>query len=201
MQTTHVPNHHANHGGFSGPGGLVAAVGFLFGRATSADLAIELADLGAGDRLIDVGCGPGVAAQAARRRGAEVIGVDPAPVMLRVARLRWWRSRISWKIGAAESIPAGEGAADVVWSLATVHHWGDLDAGLGEVLRVLAPGGRFVAVERRIGDPDASGVASHGWTEQQAESFAELCRERGFRDVTAGVHEGRPTLVSVVATR
>ena len=199
MQTTHPPNHHAHHAGFSGPGGLVAAIGFLTGRVTSAELAIELAELETGDRVIDIGCGPGVAAEAARRRGARVTGVDPAPVMLRVARLRWWRRAIAWKQGTAEQIPSGEDSADVVWSLATVHHWVDLDAGLAEVRRVLAPGGRFVALERRITDPDASGVASHGWTEQQAHTFAERCRAHGFDHVAVATHDGRPTIVSVVA--
>jgi 2-polyprenyl-3-methyl-5-hydroxy-6-metoxy-1,4-benzoquinol methylase len=82
------PNHHASHPGFRGVTGVLAAVGFLVGRDDAARLAIELADLRPGDRLVDVGCGPGVAARRAGDAGAEVIGVDPAPVMLRVARLR-----------------------------------------------------------------------------------------------------------------
>ena len=167
-----VPNHHADHAGFSGFSGLVAAVGFLSGREPAGRLAIELSGLTSGDRLVDVGCGPGAAAQLARREGAQVIGVDPAPVMLRVAKLRWRSSGIIWRLGTAESVPVDDGWADVVWSLATVHHWVDIDTGLDEVCRVLAPGGRLVALERRITDPDADGVASHGWTAEQAESFA-----------------------------
>ncbi len=194
-----APNHHADHAGFSGPSGWFAAVAFLFGRGRAAELAIELAALTPGDRLVDVGCGPGTAAHHALRIGADVVGVDPADVMLRVARSRWFRSGIAWKIGTAESIPVEDGWADVVWSLATVHHWVDIDAGLDEARRVLAPGGRLVALERRIHDPAAAGVASHGWTVEQSESFAEMCRRHGFTDVTTGVHEGSPTLVSAVA--
>jgi hypothetical protein len=44
-----VPNHHAAHGGFSGPTGLFAAVKFLFGRDDAAELAIALAALRPGD--------------------------------------------------------------------------------------------------------------------------------------------------------
>lgn len=201
MTSIHVPNHHADHAGFSGFGGLIAALGFLVGRAADSDLAADLAELEPGDRLIDIGCGPGVAAHRADELGAAVTGVDPAPVMLRVARLRWARSRIAWKQGTAEAIPCGDGSADVVWSLATVHHWVDLDAGLSEVERVLAPGGRLVVLERHISDPGATGVASHGWTEQQAESFAGMCRERGFVYVRTGEHPGRRPLLSVVARR
>ena len=92
-----VPNHHADHGGFSGFSGLLAAFRFLSVRDEAARLAIELADLRSGERLVDIGCGPGVAVHTAHELGAEVIGVDPATVMLRVARLRWLRdARTSW---------------------------------------------------------------------------------------------------------
>jgi ubiquinone/menaquinone biosynthesis C-methylase UbiE len=195
-----VPNHHASHGGFAGANGLAAALRFLSGRDDAAQLAIELAEVQRGDRLVDVGCGPGIAAQRARSLGAEVVGVDPATVMLRVARVRWWRrSGVSWRIGTAESLPVEDAWATVVWSLATVHHWVDLAGGLDEAWRVLAPGGRLVAIERRIEDTEAEGVASHGWTVEQAESFAEHCRRRGFVDVTTGSHVRGRELLHVVA--
>ena len=41
--------------------------------------------------------------------------------------------------GVAEAIPLPEGSAAVAWSIATVHHWSDIDAGLREVRRVLLP--------------------------------------------------------------
>jgi ubiquinone/menaquinone biosynthesis C-methylase UbiE len=196
-----APNHHASHPGFSGPSGLLAAVGFLSGRDRAAALAMDLAGLGPGRRLVDVGCGPGVAAHRASDAGAEVVGVDPAPVMLRVARLRWRADRgVDWRIGTAEALPVEDGWADVVWSLATVHHWADVDAALDEARRVLAPGGRLVALERRIHDTGATGTASHGWTPAQAESFAGRCRSHGFSDVAVGEHDGSPAVLSVVGS-
>lgn len=198
---TPPPNHHSHHPGFSGWSGLVAAVGFLSGRDRAAALAIDLSGLRRDERLVDVGCGPGVAARRAEELGATVVGVDPAPVMLRVARLRWVRSGIDWRVGTAEGLPVDAGSADVVWSLSTVHHWADLDAGLDEVVRVLAPGGRLVVTERRITDPYADGTASHGWTPAQAEAFAGMCRRLGFVDVDVSEHEGSPAIVAVVARR
>lgn len=197
-----APNHHASHPGFSGASGLLAALSFLVGRTDAADLAIELSDLQPGERVVDVGCGPGVAVRRAVEHGADAIGVDPAPVMLRVARARWARlERADWRIGTAESVPVDDDRADVVWSLATVHHWADIDAGIAEAKRVLAPGGRLVVLERRIADPDARGHASHGWTTEQAESFAAMCRRQGFVAVGVGTHTDRSTLLSVVARR
>src|SRR3954453_15493814 len=111
-----VPNHHASHPGFSGFSGLISGVRFLFGRDNAARLAMELAELRSGDRLVDIGCGPGIAVQRARAVGAEAIGVDPSSVMLRVARARWRSdSRVDWRIGAAEVPPVEDRWATVVW--------------------------------------------------------------------------------------
>ncbi|MCE9620857.1 MAG: class I SAM-dependent methyltransferase [Actinomycetia bacterium] len=201
MSTHHVvPNHHSHHPGFSGVSGLLAAVGFLSGRDNAAKLAIELSKLQSGERLVDVGCGPGVAAHHARALGAEVIGVDPAAVMLRVARVRWRSGAgLDWRKGTAESLPVDDNWAQVVWSLATVHHWADVDRALAEARRVLAPGGRLLVIERRIDDMNASGTASHGWTVEQPEAFAALCRQHGFANVAVGTHAGPTTLLSVLA--
>src|SRR4051794_8106864 len=114
--STTVPNHHAHHGGFSGIPGLLAALTMAVGRGGVARLVADLAGVGAGDRVVDVGCGPGTATRHAARRGAGAIGVDPAAVMLRVARLLTLRRRpVRWVEGVAESLPLGDGAATVVW--------------------------------------------------------------------------------------
>src|SRR5581483_3842833 len=159
-----VPNHHAHYPGFAGLRGLVAAASMVAGRSGDARLAARLSDLASGDSVLDVGCGPGAAARYAARLGATVVGVDPAPVMLRVARLLTVPSgRIRYIEGKAEALPVPDSSMSVVWSIASVHHWADLETGLREVRRVLSPGGRFVAIERRT-QPGARGHASHGWT-------------------------------------
>lgn len=195
--TTATPNHHADHPGFSGVGGLFAALCFTVGRGAQADLAIELAGVGPDDDVVDVGCGPGVAVRRAAGLARSVVGVDPAPVMLRVARALGGPSR-RYLQGAAEALPLPDESATVLWSLATVHHWQDLDAGLREARRVLRSPGRLLAIERRI-EPGASGIASHGWTDHHAQRFAELCRTAGFVDVEIGRH--RPGRGEVLAVR
>jgi ubiquinone/menaquinone biosynthesis C-methylase UbiE len=178
-----IPNHHHDFPAFTGATGLVAALSFLVGRDDDARFVSELINLRGNDRVVDIGCGPGVAARYAAAAGAEVVGVDPAAVMLRVAKRR--KSRVSWKRGTAESIPVEDGWASVVWSLSTVHHWADVEAGLAEVRRVLGPNGRFVVTERQI-EAGATGHDSHGWTPAQSNSFAACCEAASFVDVTAG---------------
>lgn len=161
---------------------MAAGLTMLIGRGALARLACELTGVGRNDRVIDVGCGPGAAARQAASRGATVTGVDPAPVMLGLARILTRRPGVSWLEGTAEALPVRDGAATVLWSIATVHHWSDLDAGLTEARRVLGPGGRLLVAERRT-RPGASGLASHGWVEEQATAFAQLARTAGFAEV------------------
>lgn len=184
MNAARAINHHADHPGFAGVTGVLCAVAFLLVGRAKARMAADVARISPQDHVVDVGCGPGTAARVAARRGARVTGVDPASAMLRVARLVTPRRMpITWSVGCAETLPVADGSATVVWALATVHHWQDVGAAVTEARRVLAPGGRLIAIERQSPD-DATGLASHGWTRQQAESFGALCRETGFDDVS-----------------
>jgi ubiquinone/menaquinone biosynthesis C-methylase UbiE len=195
-------NHHADHAGFAGVSGLLAGLGMLVLGRGYAGLVVELAAVSDADRVADIGCGPGGAVRAAARRGATVTGIDPAPVMLRLAAaVTKDQSRITWSRGTAEALPLPNGWATVAWSLRTVHHWKNVTAGLAEVRRVLAPSGRFLAIERCVRS-GATGLASHGWTEEQAESFAAQCRAAGLDDARVERHtRGRGAVWVVHAIR
>jgi ubiquinone/menaquinone biosynthesis C-methylase UbiE len=196
-----VPNHHRGYPGFSGLFGLTAATTMLVGRRSDAEVAAELARLTADDIVVDIGCGPGAAARHAARCGAAITGVDPAPVMLRMARLLTASPNVTYLEGTAEQLPLPEDAATVIWSIATVHHWHDLDRGLSEVRRVLRPNGRFIAIEHRTMS-GATGHASHGWTDQQADAFVQCCRDEGLIDprVERRTHKPRRSTLAVTAT-
>ncbi len=179
----------------------MAGLTMLLGRGALSRLACELTGVGREDRVVDVGCGPGGAVRQAASRGARVTGVDPAPVMLGLARTLTRRPGVAWLEGTAEALPVPEGAATVLWSIATVHHWSDLDTGLAEAGRALAPGGRLLVAERRT-RPGATGLASHGWTDEQAATFADLCLGAGFTDVQTERREaGRHRLWVVQAVK
>ncbi|MBV8559824.1 MAG: class I SAM-dependent methyltransferase [Acidimicrobiia bacterium] len=195
-----VPNHHANFGGFSGPMGLIAALSMVFGREGDARLAARLSGLEPGDTVVDVGCGPGAAVRHAAALGASVTGVDPAPIMLSVARRLTHGRGARFVEGTAEALPIDDDSATVVWSIATAHHWADVEAGLREARRVLRAGGRLVVIERHTAT-GVRGHASHGWTEARAARFADRCRGAGFADI--GIEQdttGRRRTLSVIAT-
>ncbi len=197
-----VPNHHASHAPFSGATGLLVGLTMVWGRGAVAGLAADLTDITERDHVVDVGCGPGAFVREAQRRGARVSGVDPAPVMLKLARALTRKNvLVSWTEGAAEALPLPDASATVLWSVSTVHHWTDVEQGLREAHRVLRPSGRLLAVERRV-SRGATGHASHGWTIDQAEMFARLCEASGFETVRTETHvAGRRPMVAVQAVR
>lgn len=194
-------NHHGDHPGFSGVMGAVCALVFLAMGPKNARLVVDLAGLSESDHVVDIGCGPGSAVREAARRGARATGVDPSSMFLRIARAVTRKSaNVTWLKGTAENVPLRNESATVLWSLATVHHWQDVTAGLREAHRVLAPGGRLLAIERQT-QPGATGYASHGWTRQQAESFATQCHTTGFSDAVVESNDAGRRPVWVVRAR
>ena len=199
-QDEHHHGHYAGDQPFCGFGGFVLGLTFLFGRKKDARLACDLTAVGSGDDVVDIGCGPGVALREARRRGATCTGVDPASPMLRLGRLVS-SGAITYVEGTAEALPLSDGSASVAWSLATAHHWADVEQGLAEIRRVLRPEGRLLVLEHRV-TPGAKGHARHGWNDEGAAAFAAVCGAAGLTDAHVEQHEGRhgPAL-AVLAVR
>ncbi len=114
-------------------------------------MVIERAEVRSGDRVVDIGCGPGesVALAAASTPGVQVVGVDPAWPFRAATALRALgrRGAVRVRRGAAERLPVPDGWATLVISINAFHHWEDPRRGLAEVRRVLAPGGRLVLVD------------------------------------------------------
>jgi ubiquinone/menaquinone biosynthesis C-methylase UbiE len=133
------------------PRGLLGHVGGLLmsrGRAQQG----EIADLitSPGRDLCELGCGPGLlAAQLADQHPQLRLHlVDPSPVMRSQAARRCRALTESGRAriydGAADSVPLPDGSCDTVVAVNSVLMWPDLTAGLGEIIRVLRPGGTLV---------------------------------------------------------
>lgn len=95
--------------------------------------------LDAGDRLLDVACGSGLAMELARMRGATVAGIDASPRLAAVARDRNPDADIH--VGDMQDLPWAEESFDVVTSFRGI--WGTTPGALDEAYRVLRPGGRL----------------------------------------------------------
>jgi SAM-dependent methyltransferase len=92
----------------------------------------------AGDRLLDVACGSGLAIELARLRGADCCGVDASPRLVAVARDRSPGSDI--RVGDMNALPWADRSFDVVTSFRGI--WGTTPGAVAEIYRVLRPGGR-----------------------------------------------------------
>jgi len=114
----------------------------MFTTQTAARL-IQHAGVTAGQAVLDVACGTGVAAITAARAGARVSGLDLTPQLLDRARenARIANVDIEWREGDVEEIPFADAAFDVVLSQFG-HMFGPRpEVSIREMLRVLKPGG------------------------------------------------------------
>ncbi len=107
----------------------------------------------AGRRVLDVGCGGGLLAEALARAGARVTAIDLAPAMIEVARLHAAESALAvdYRLIAAEELAAAEPAAfDVVTCMEMLEHVPDPAAMTATLARLLRPGGAlFVSTINR----------------------------------------------------
>lgn len=106
-----------------------------------------IASEGTPGSILDVGCGTGRLLREARQRwpDAQLIGVDAAEGMVEVAQQL--TPDAIFHVGRAEALPLPDASIDVVLSTMSFHHWSDHVAGVGEVARVLRPGGRFILAD------------------------------------------------------
>jgi ubiquinone/menaquinone biosynthesis C-methylase UbiE len=94
-------------------------------------------------RVLDVGCGEGqVARLAVQGDAALAVGVDPTTAQVVEAHRRGGGPRYA-RSGAAQ-LPFRNGSFDAAVACLVFEHIRDLDAAIGEVARVLVPGGRFL---------------------------------------------------------
>jgi 2-polyprenyl-6-hydroxyphenyl methylase / 3-demethylubiquinone-9 3-methyltransferase len=95
--------------------------------------------------LLDVGCGGGILAEEFARAGLRVTGVDPAPESIQTAQAHAAASALSieYRTGSGEQLPFTDAAFDVVACCDVLEHVDDVDRVIGEVARVLKPGGLF----------------------------------------------------------
>jgi len=108
------------------------------------DAVFDSLSLRPGTRYCDVGCGAGMAALLASRRGAEVSGVDAAESLLGIARERV--ADADFRHGDLEELPFPDGTFDVVTGFNSFQFAANPVAALAEARRVSKPAGRIVVL-------------------------------------------------------
>lgn len=141
-------------------------------------------------RALDLGCGPGRAAQAMRTRwkSAQVVALDLAAPMLRLIKPAWLRP-IQRVNADARALPLADASVDVLFSNLCVQWIDDLPALFDECRRVLRPGGYFTF---STFGPDTLHELRDAWSAvdraPHVSAFADIARvgdalvHAGFRD-------------------
>jgi len=159
------------------------------------DRLAELAQLAPGESVLDVGCGTGSLALAAKRRVGDtgtVSGVDASPDMIALATRKATRAgaAVTFRVGTAERLPYPDRSFDAVLATLMLHHLPkpvrrDFAR---EALRVLRPGGRILAVDFSAPSAQSAGLLArlHRRGGVSRDAMVALLRDAGLRPEVMG---------------
>jgi SAM-dependent methyltransferase len=135
-----------------GPIGRLIAWNWIRETAVVNDTAVELLAAGPGERICEIGFGPGRTLARLAAAGATVIGVEVSPSMVAMAARRnaahLTAGRVRLHHGDGTTLPVEADTLDAVISVHNIYFWPDPPAMLTEIGRALRPGGRLVLAFR-----------------------------------------------------
>jgi arsenite methyltransferase len=166
----------------------------------------------AGERILDVGCGPGFySAELLDEVGPEgsLVAVDGSPQMLAMAAQRCaGHENVDFREGDATALPVEDGDFDRALCVQVLEYVPDVAAALAQILRALRPGGRAVVwdvdwttVSWHSAEPARMERALRAWDEHLThpslpQTLATGMRSAGFADVQMEGHSFATTELS-----
>ena len=138
-------------------------------RIDLAATVLDLAGLGGGETIADIGCGNGIylAALARRDHVGRLLGVDMSPGMLAASRAS--APAAGLLVGDAVALPLADGVADVTLAPHMLYHVPDRRAAARELRRITRPGGQLLVVLNgadhllQLRDLVTAAAADAGW--------------------------------------
>lgn len=160
--------------------------------------AVDLLDPRPGERVLEVGCGHGVAVTLLLARGAHVTALDRSPKMVAAASARNPTARVLHATFPDADLPPA--SFDTVFALNVADFWRRADAFLPRTRELLAPGGRLVLVHEAPSGklPDVlAALTAHGFVPERAKP-----RRTGASKAMAkpGLEPGTPRFSVVCST-
>jgi SAM-dependent methyltransferase len=163
------------------------------GHRPVGEQAIALMSIPGDARVLDVGCGSGWATRlmAERTRDGRVVGIDIADEMIKLARRSSLSfSNVEFQVASTEKLPFRDGEFTHAFSMESLYYYTDIAGALLEIMRVLKPGGLFVAVV----DLYQENLPSHQWVGQlkvpvqllSSKDYRSLFERAGFVNVRDG---------------
>jgi ubiquinone/menaquinone biosynthesis C-methylase UbiE len=153
-----------------------------------------------GDRVLDVGCGPGFyATELVESVGPDgaIVGVDSSESMLALANARGGgHENVEFELGEATALPVADGSFDAALSVQVLEYVPEIPAALAEIRRALRPGGRVVlwdvdwtTLSMSSAKPERMRTVLDAWDEHLTHvalprTLTAQLREAGFDDVT-----------------
>jgi 2-polyprenyl-6-hydroxyphenyl methylase/3-demethylubiquinone-9 3-methyltransferase len=157
-----------------------ARIGWIVERAARRFASLD------GVRLLDVGCGAGLAAEALARRGCDVLGIDAAVDVIDAARAHGGDSSPEYRVATAEELLAEGRHFQVITALEVIEHVPDPSAFVRALVALLEPGGMlFLSTLNRT---------------RRSFLVAKLGAEYVLRLLPIGTHDWRRFLTPVEVT-
>jgi ubiquinone/menaquinone biosynthesis C-methylase UbiE len=110
--------------------------------------ALAVADVQPGGLAADIGAGSGFVTEGLVQKGLRVIAVDQSEAMLNEMRSKLSHlDTVDYRVGRAESLPLDNETVDYVFANMYLHHVDSPPEAIGEMVRILKPGGRLVITD------------------------------------------------------
>ena len=193
---------------FGNPTGLVGKLaGHIMARRSSNRIrnreTVELMKLRPNSRVLEVGCGPGLALARCAEIISEgrIVGLDHSPVMIKQARKRLAANgqsdSVDLLVGGVDRLDNWPASFDEVYSLNVIQFIPSKLDFYGRVFTILDQGGRcFTTYQPRLDNTDPGGAS---W---MVEEVTQVMRSVGFEDiVSVNIVAGKSPAVCVVGER